>query len=118
MEEQKNVFSDFGEDLIDLTDSWYKLTILQGTRKITQLIAFILTIVTVILIGLFVLFFLGVGIAVWLGKVLNSPSAGYILVAFFYLISMMLIVAMRNRIVFPWIRDAIIKRIYDQNKSA
>ena len=117
MEEQKNVFSELGRSILDVAESWYKLTILRGTKKLTHLAASLLTIVSVVFLGMFVLFFLGIALAIWLGDLLNNSALGYILVALLYLTIMIILVVMRNRIVFPFIRDAIIKKLYEQNKS-
>lgn len=117
MEEQKNVFSELGRSVMDVAESCYKLTILRSTRKLTHLAASLLTIVSVLFLGLFVLFFLGIGLAIWLGDLLNNIALGYILVALLFLTIMILLVVMRNRIVFPFIREAIIKKIYEQKKS-
>lgn len=117
MEEQKNVFAELGRSVLDVAESWYKLNILRLTRKLTHLAASILTVITVVFLGMFVLFFLGIALAIWLGDMINSPAGGYILVALLYLSIMILLVMMRNRIVFPFIRDSIIKKLYEQHKT-
>lgn len=116
MEEQKNVFTDFGRSVLNVAESWYKLTILGATKKLTHLAASLLTIISVVFLGMFVLFFLGIALAIWLGEILHHPALGYILVALLYLIIMIVLVLMRNRIVFPFIRDTIIRKLYEQHK--
>jgi len=113
MEEQKDVFYEFGKSVLDVADSWYKLTIVKGTRKLTHIAAFLLSVITIVMLGIFVLFFGGIGLAIWLGNILKSESLGYILVALLYLVIMSILVLLRNRIVFPLIRNAIIKRLYE-----
>ncbi len=115
MEENKNVFTDLGKGILDYADSWYKLTILSGTKKATQAAAFLLTILSVVFLGLFVLFFAGLALGIWLGELLNNASAGYILVAVLFLLVMVVLIAMRNKIVFPFIRDTIIRKLYENN---
>lgn len=113
MEENKNVFSDLGKGVVDYAESWYKLTILSGTRKATQAAAFLLTILSVVFLGLFVLFFAGLALGIWLGTLLNNPSVGYVLVAALFLVIMFTLIGLRNKIVFPFIRDAIIRKLYE-----
>jgi len=115
MEEKKNVIGDLGRGVMDYVESWYKLTILGGTKKATQAAAFLLTVLSVVFLGLFVLFFAGLALGIWLGNALGNQSAGYILVAGFFLLVMLVLIAMRNRIVFPFIRDSIIRKIYENN---
>jgi hypothetical protein len=116
MEEKKNVFSDLGSGLIDYAESWYKLTILSGTKKATHAAAFLLTIFSVVFLGLFVLFFAGLALGIWLGKMLDNESAGYIIVAALFLLILVILVALRNKIVFPFFRDTIIRKLYENNQ--
>jgi hypothetical membrane protein len=115
MEEKKNAISDLGSGVMDYAESWYKLTVLSGTKKATQAAALLLTVLSVVFLGLFVLFFAGLALGIWLGDVLNNQSAGYILVAVLFLLVMVVLIAMRNKIVFPFIRDSIIRKLYDNN---
>jgi hypothetical protein len=107
MEENKNVFSDMGSGIIDYAESWYKLTLLTGTKKATRVAAFL---------GLFVLFFAGLALGIWLGNLLNNESLGYIIVSGAFLLIMVILIALRNKIVFPLIRDGIIRNIYENNQ--
>lgn len=113
MEEQKDIFAEFGKSIIDAANSGYKLAIIKGTRKLTHMVSFIFMVTTIVLLGMIILLFIGVGLAIWLGNMLKNPSAGYILVALFYFIIMMVLIFMRNRIIFPLMRNAIIKRLYE-----
>jgi hypothetical protein len=115
MEENKNVFSDFGTSIMDYAESWYKLTILRGTKKATRATAFLLTILFVVFLGLFVLFFAGLALGIWLSDRLNNPWAGYIIVSGVFLFIMLMLIAFRNYLVFPLIRDRIIRKLYDNN---
>jgi hypothetical protein len=116
MEENKNVFSDMGSGIIDYAESWYKLTLLTGTKKATRVAAFLLTILSVVFLGLFVLFFAGLALGIWLGNLLNNESLGYIIVSGAFLLIMVILIALRNKIVFPLIRDGIIRNIYENNQ--
>lgn len=115
MEETKGVFTDLGKGVMDYAESWYKLTVLSGTKKATQAAAFLLTILSVVFLGLFVLLFAGLALGIWLGELLNNPPAGYVIVAALFLVIMVTLIALRNKIVFPFIRDAIIRKLYDNN---
>lgn len=115
MEETKNVFSDLGSGLVDYAESWYKMTLLTGTKKATHAAAFLLTIFSVVFLGLFVLFFAGLALGIWLGELLQNQAAGYIIVAAFFLFIMLILVALRNKIVFPFIRNSIVRKLYENH---
>lgn len=117
MEENKNVLSDMGSGIIDYAESWYNLTLLTGAKKATHAIAFLLTILSVVFLGLFVLFFAGLALGIWLGDMLNNEFAGYMIVSAVFLLIMIILIALRNKIVFPFIRDAMIRKIYDNNND-
>jgi hypothetical protein len=101
--------------IMDYAESWYKLTILRGTKKATRAAAFLLTIMFVVFLGLFVLFFAGLALGIWLGNRLNDPSAGYIIVSGLFLVIMLTLIVLRNYLVFPFFRDAIIRKLYDND---
>jgi len=62
---------------------------------------------------MFTLFFLGLGFGWFLGEKLNSVFAGYAIVATFFVILIILMLAIRKNVVFPFIRNLVIKRIYE-----
>lgn len=115
MDETKSVFSDLGKGIADYAESWYKLAVLSGTKKATHAAAFLLTLFSVLFLGLFVLFFAGLALGIWLGELMNNQSAGYIMVAAAFLAVLIILVMLRNKIVFPFIRDAIVRKLYENN---
>jgi hypothetical protein len=117
MQENKNVLSDMGSGIIDYAESWYKLTLLTGAKKASHATAFLLTILSVVFLGLFVLFFAGLALGIWIGDLLNNESLGYMLVSGAFLLIMIILIALRNKVVFPFIRDTIIRKIYDNNND-
>jgi len=68
---------------------------------------------TAFLFTLFFLIFLFSGIALWLGNILDSRPAGFFIVSAFFMILVILIFALRKKLIVPLIRNAIISKVYE-----
>jgi len=118
MEELKSKAGDLTDSITEYIQSYYKLTLLNAADKATTIGATTLASVTIIFMGIFVLFFGGIALAIWLGELLDSPALGYLIVAGFFLLVIIIIVSLKKKIVFPLIRDSLINKLYeptDQN---
>lgn len=113
MEELKTKAENLTKSVGEYVDTYYKLSIIKATDKATGIAAGGLAIISVTFLGIFVLFFLGIALGVWLGNILNNAALGYLLVATLFIIIIIVLVTMRKKIVFPFIRDLIIKKLYE-----
>jgi hypothetical protein len=113
MEELKNNADSLTKNLADYADTYYKLTVVKATDKATGIAAGALAGFSVLFIGIFVVLFLGISLAIWLGDLVNSAALGYLLVAVFFLLIIIILVMMRKKIVFPMIRNLIIRKLYE-----
>lgn len=94
-------------------DTYYKLTVVKAADKATGVAASSLAGLATFFLGIFVLFFSGLAAGVWLGDLLDNQVLGYLLVAAFYLLLIILLVVLRKRIVFPFIRNIIVRKFYE-----
>jgi hypothetical protein len=105
------------EDLIshagDFLDTFYKVSLLKVTGKATQVASATIGMIIMCTLGMFVLFFAGLAAAWWLGDVLNNRTGGFLLVALFYLLLVTCIILIRRKIVFPYIRNLLIRKSYE-----
>lgn len=115
MEDLKTKAGNLTDSISDYVQSSYKLALLNAADKATGIAASTLASVVIAFLGIFVLFFAGIALGVWLGNLLNNPALGYLLVAALFTMIIVIIVAMRKRIVFPMIRDKLINKLYEQN---
>ena len=113
MEEFKLKAETLTKSVGDYFDTYYKLTVVKAADRATGIAASSLAGLAVLFLGIFVLFFFGLALGVWLGELLNNAVAGYLLVAVFYLILIILLVALRKKIVFPFIRNLIVRKFYE-----
>ena len=113
MEELKEKAEKLTESIGEYVQTYYKLTVLNATEKATEITASTLAAFVVFFLGIFVLFFLGIALGLWLGYLLNNVVAGYLLVAGLFLFFVIILVLLRKRIVFPMIRNLIIRKLYE-----
>ena len=64
---------------------------------------------------LFILLFIGLGCAWWIGEALQNMKAGFFIVGGVYLTFLLLILLMAKKVLIPGIRNMIIKKIYEQD---
>ena len=115
MEELKSKAGDLTDSITEYIQSYYKLTLLNAADKATSMAASTLAAVTIAFLGIFVLLFGGIALAIWIGSLLDSPALGYLIVAGFFLLVIIIIVSLKKKIVFPVIRDTLIKKLYEPN---
>ena len=113
MEQLKAKAENLTENIGDFIDSYYKLTVLKAAEKATTIASVSLVAISIVVLGIFVLFFSGIALGVWLGGLLNNTILGFLLVAAFYLLIMGLLIVLRRKIVFPAIRNIIIRKVYE-----
>lgn len=115
MEELKSKAGDLTDSITEYIQSYYKLTLLNAADKATSIAASTMASVTIIFLGIFVLFFGGIALAIWLGNLLDNDALGYLIVAGFFLLVIIIIVSLKKKIVFPVIRDSLINKLYEPN---
>jgi len=101
----------------------YVSTYLELTKaKVTQGASNAASAVTVLIgalfLGLFFVQFVFLGLASWIGALLNSPAAGYFIVAALFLLIIIILFALRKKYIAPLIRNAIIRIVYEQKKQS
>ena len=112
-EEIKDTLSDLTTHANEYFNTFYRLQVLNLTKKTTDLTANILGGLISVVLGMFVLFFGSVALAWWVGDLLGSRAGGFAAVAGFYALVAIIILAIRKKIVFPFFRNLIIKKIYE-----
>ena len=97
----------------DYLDTFVRLSLLKLTRKTTNVVSGAMSVLVVCILGMFILFFGGLAAAWWLGDVIGSRAGGFLLLTAFYLVLAIALVLLRKRIVFPFIRNILARKIYE-----
>jgi hypothetical protein len=104
---------DLFEHATDYLDTFYKLTVVNIVQKGVNIASGVINAVIVLFLGIFFLFFAGFGLAWWLGDALNSRAGGFFIVAGLGALAIVAILFMRKKKIFPFLRNLIIRKIYE-----
>jgi membrane protein implicated in regulation of membrane protease activity len=64
-------------------------------------------------LGFFLLFFAAFGLAWWIGELISSRIGGFLIVAGFFALLIVLLVAFKEQFLYPMIRNKIVKKVYE-----
>ncbi|MEO5562285.1 MAG: phage holin family protein [Chitinophagaceae bacterium] len=112
MNDLKEKTADLADHVEDLADTFYRLTVVNITQKSSNIASGIIVAITIGILSFFVLMFLGIALAWWLGDVLENRTAGFLLGAGIFLVVVVIIALLRKQIISP-IRNLIIRKLYD-----
>jgi len=113
MEELKNKAETLTDHVSDYIETYFKLTVVNATQKATGVASVSLIAVLVTFFFMFVFFFVGIGAGMWIGEALNDMKLGYFIVGGFYLICAFIVILIRKKVVFPYVRNQIIRKVYE-----
>jgi Putative Actinobacterial Holin-X, holin superfamily III len=113
MDDLKEKTADLADHVEDLADTFYKLTVVKITEKATTIASNVILVLSITIFGFFILLFSGIALAWWLGDLVNSRTAGFLLGAGFFLLVLLIIAALKKKTIFPYIRDRIIRKVYE-----
>jgi hypothetical protein len=113
MEEIKSKAESLTHSISNYLDTFYKLALVNLTQKATNVTAGILAGITTFFLFILTLFFAGMGLAWWIGGLINSRAGGFFIVAGLFIIVMIVVIVLRKKIVFPFLKKAILKKIYE-----
>jgi len=113
MDELKEKTADLADHVEDFATTFYKLTVVKLTQKVTNVASNLLLVLSIAFFGFIIVLFGGIALAYWIGDLVGSRAGGFLITAGFFLLVLLIIAAIRKKIVFPYIRNLIIRKIYD-----
>lgn len=113
MEDLKEKTADLADHVEDLATTFYKLTVVKLTQKVTNIASNLLLVLSIAFFGFFIILFAGLALGFWVGDLVGSRAGGFLITAGFFLIVLLIIAAIRKKVVFPYIRNLLIRKIYD-----
>ena len=113
MDDLKEKTADLADHVEDFATTFYKLTVVKLTQKVTNVASNLLLVLSIAFFGFIIVLFSGIALAYWLGDLVGSRAGGFLITAGFFLLILLIIAAIRKKIVFPYIRNLIIRKIYD-----
>lgn len=105
------------EGLIDhveaFSETFLELAYTTAAQKTVNVSSVILNTFLIYAAAIFVLLFAAAGFAWWIGDLINSRAGGFFIVAGFFFIITLLIILLRKKFLYPFIRNIIVKKIYE-----
>jgi hypothetical protein len=109
-EDAKDILNHAG----DYAETFYKLNLLRLTKKASDVASVVVNSFLIFFITLCMLLFISIAGAWWLGDVVQNRALGFLLIAGFYLLIILVLVLMRKKIISPFIRNTLIRKIYEE----
>jgi len=113
MEEEKTTIEELTENIADIGETYYKLAQITVVEKATVIGSVSIVIICYILLALMIIFFGGIGLSMYLNTLLQSTYWGFFIVCGFFVLIALLLFITRNRIVFPLLKNFIVKQVYE-----
>lgn len=99
----------------DLAEAYKDLLTMRMVEHTSLGIAASVIGITSLLVGLFILLFVGFGCAWWLGEYAQNMKLGFFVVAAVYTLIFTSLLLTSKKVLLPRIRNMIIKKIYEQD---
>lgn len=112
-EDLKTKINRLKEHVGEYVNAFTQLAKAKAVRGASVATAGIVVGVTAFFFGFFFLFFVGFGLGWWLGTLFHNMAAGFFAVAGFYLLLIVLMFALRKKLIVPMIQKIIISKVYE-----
>lgn len=114
MDDLKTKAAQLKEHVGDYAKTTAELAKAKATKGASNAAAGVVIGVAALVFGLFLVGFLLQAMAWWLAGLFNSNALGFLAVAAFLLLIIILIFALRKKVIVPLIRNAIVGAVYDK----
>lgn len=114
MEDLKTKAAHLKDHVSEYVQTTVQLAKVKATKGASNAAAGVAIGISAVILGLFFLAFLFTALALWLGDLFNSPALGFLSVAGFFLLLIIVVFALRKKVIVPMIRNAIISAVYDK----
>ena len=109
-EDAKDILNHAG----DYAETFYKLNLVRLTKKVSDIGSGLVSSVLIFFISFCILLFISFAGAWWLGDITNNRALGFLLIAGFYLLIVFVLILMRKKVISPFIRNTLIRKIYEE----
>jgi hypothetical protein len=113
MEELKEKTEDLVDHAEELAETFYRLSVVNVTLKASKLVSNAVVVILSCVLGFFILLFLGLALAWWLGTLIESRAGGFLLAAAFFLLIIVCINFFKKKTILPFLKNLIVRQLYD-----
>jgi hypothetical protein len=112
-EEVKEDAKDLLEHVTDYLETYYQLITVTVAQKAVNIASGVVNAVILVILGLFTFGLISLALGWWFGNLINSRVGGFFLMAGIYIVIMVVIMVMRKKIILPFLRNLLTKKIYE-----
>lgn len=109
----KEKLQNLTEKVTDIAETGYQLAMVNLTEKVAQASSNTIIITVTLLLLNFLLLFIGIGTALWIGSALDNYTLGFFIISGVYLLIILLLLLLRRKVIVPFFRNIIIKKMYE-----
>ncbi len=106
------------EDLFEKAEEYVKTNIeiakLKATDKVAEIVSSLIAQIAVVVLAFFFLLMINIGIAFWLGMIMGATHYGFMVVAGFYALLVLLLVLFKNSLIKAPINNSIINQMLNK----
>jgi len=113
MEDLKTNVGQLKDHVSDYAKTYVDLVKAKATRGASNAAAAATVGILSFVLAFFFLQFLFFGLAWWVGSLIESVAGGFFIVAGLFFLLVMLVFALRKKVIVPMIRNAIISKVYE-----
>jgi uncharacterized membrane protein YozB (DUF420 family) len=113
----KTVFSDLKDELVEYVELRSELTKLSTFEIISKAGVSLVSAMALVIFAFFFLFFLFLSLGFYFGKLLNSLYQGFGIIAFFYLLLLIIYLGLRKKYIEKPLMNKIIESLTENNEQ-
>ena len=113
MEDLKTNVGHLKDHVSDYAKTYIDLVKVKATKGASNAAAGATIAIVSVILTFFFLQFLFFGLAWWIGSLVENTALGFFIVAGFFLLLILLVFALRKRVIVPMIRNTIISKVYE-----
>ena len=111
MQNAPNAFEDLFSKTTDYLETRTEMLKLKATGKVSEMASSVVAMIVIAGVSCMVIIFLNISIAIWLGSILNQLYLGFLAVAGFYLLLLLILYLGRKQFLKAPVRNSIIKQM-------
>src|SRR5687767_135393 len=113
MKELKNKAERLTDHVTEYVETYMAYSVLNATDKAAGVASSSITAIIVGVMSFFILLFGGIGVGYYIGQQLDNMLAGFGIVAGFFALITILVLALKKSVLAPYFRNLIIKATYE-----
>ena len=101
------------KDVTDLVDTYIALAKANVAQKAADAASISFTAIIIAVLACFFIFFGAFALAWWIGQLISSTVGGFLIVAGIFGLAVALIVAFKEQLIYPIVRNTVVKKVYE-----